>query len=139
MQDENFNHSWIWSFEYHENLLTQLIHSSKDKKEKNWSRNYYSDFETDTILPPHVPYLNCTVFKEGECIHKLCFYGVKSGANLLRFFENGSLSYLHNLKYDASFFINIPWWNTEITERSRTVLQIVMTKYIQKEWFDPKT
>ena len=127
------------TLEYNEKLCSKLIDNSTEKKERKWSRIYYSDFETDTTLSPHVQYLNCTVYREAEYIHKITITGENIGEKLLYYLCNGSLTYFHNLKYDACFFVNCPGWNTEITERSGTVLQIVMTKYEQKEWIDKKT
>lgn len=126
------------TLEFNENLCTKLIDSSEDKKEKKWSRIYYSDFETDPTVSPHVPYLNCTVYREAQFIHKLCFQGENIGEHLLDYLIDGSLTYFHNLKYDACFFINCPGWSTEITERSGTVLQIVMTKYSTKRMERPE-
>ena len=127
------------TLEYNEKLCTRLIDSTKEKNERKWSKIYYSDFETDVSVSPHEPYLNCTVYRNGENIHKISFTGEKIGEKLLDYLDNGSLTYFHNLKYDACFFINSPDWNTEITERLGTVLQIVMTKYQTKNWNDPKT
>ncbi len=116
--------------DYPVELCTKLITTHDwDKKEKKWSRIYYSDFETDPTVSPHEPYLNCTVYREEANIHKVSFIGENSGEKLLNYLWNGSLTYFHNLKYDACFFINTPGWKTEITERTGTVLQIIMLKY----------
>ena len=118
------------TLEYNENLCTKLIDSNDDKKkEKKWTRIYYSDFETDVTVSPHQPYLNCTVYRDGPNIHKISFTGENIGQQLLDYLCKGSLTYFHNLKYDSCFFINTPGWHTEITERSGTVLQIIMIKY----------
>ncbi len=114
---------------YDEALCTKPLESAKEEKE--WSRIYYSDFETDTSISPHKPYLNCTVYRDGPNIHKIQFTGVNIGGQMLDYLQNGSLTYFHNLKYDSCFFINTPGWNTQITERSGTVLQVVMLKYIK--------
>ena len=128
------------SLDYIQELCTDLIDSTEEKKKaKTWTRIYYSDFETDSTVSPHIPYLNCTVYRDGQNIHKLSFTGDDIGKKLLDYLVNGSLTYFHNLKYDACFFINTPDWKTEITERSGTVLQITMTKYIVKEWTDKKS
>lgn len=118
------------SLDYPVDLCTKLIKTHDwDKKEKKWSRIYYSDFETDQTVSPHEPYLNCTVFREEANIHNVSFIGKDSGEKLLNYLWNGSLTYFHNLKYDVCFFINTPGWKTEITERTGTVLQIIMLKY----------
>ena len=128
------------NLEFNEKLCCKLIDSKEEKKkERTWTRIYYSDFETDTTLSPHVPYLNCTIYRDKANIHKINFLGENSGEQLLDYLISGSLTYFHNLKYDACFFINTPGWKTEITERSGTVLQIVMTKYDSRECIDPKT
>ena len=116
--------------DYNEELCTKIIDSNKDKKkEKDWSRVYYSDFETDTTVSPHRPYLNCTVYREGQNIHKISFEGENIDRQLLNYLYNNSLTYFHNLKYDGCFFINTPGWKTQITERTGTVLQVIMLKY----------
>ena len=117
------------SLEYSEELCTKLIGTNEEKKERKWSRIYYSDFETDPTVSPHEPYLNCTIFRDGKNIHKVSFIGSNCGEKLLNYLWSGSLTYFHNLKYDACFFINTSGWETQITERSGTVLQIVMLKY----------
>ena len=115
--------------DYNEELCCKLI-NKEEKKEKEWTEIYYSDFETDVTVSPHKPYLNVTVNLDDE--HKNIivtkFTEGNIGENLLRFLKNGSLTYFHNLKYDACFFINTPGWDTKITERTGTVLQIIMTK-----------
>lgn len=73
------------TLEYNEKLCAKLIDYSNEKKERKWSRIYYSDFETDTTLSPHVPYLNCTVYHEAEYIHKITFYGEYIGEKLLNY------------------------------------------------------
>ncbi len=115
--------------EYDPELCCKLIDSSETKKEREWSRIYYSDFETNTTVSPHMPYLNITVYRTKELIHKMIFDGENIADRLLKSLENNSLIYFHNLKYDACFFINTPGWDVQITERSGTILQIVMTKY----------
>ncbi len=124
---------------YDPSLCCQKIDSTELKKEREWSKIYYSDFETDTTLSPHKPYLNITVFRTGKLIHKLIFEGDQIADRLLKSLDNNSLTYFHNLKYDACFFINTPGWDVQITERSGTILQIVMTKYKEIEGTDKKT
>ena len=125
---------------YNEQLCTEKIDSTQEtKKPKVWSEIYYSDFETNSTVSPHVPYLNCTVYRDGANIHKVNFTGENIGEHLLDYLKSGSLTYFHNLKYDACFFVNTPGWNTQITERSGVVLQIVMTKYAHNEHIHPKT
>ena len=105
----------------------------KEQKEKDWTEIYYSDFETDTTISPHKPYLNCTVHRNKEKIITKTFIGTNIANELLDYLENGSLTYFHNLKYDCCFFINNDGWNVQITERNGTTLQIIMTKYNGKQ------
>ena len=116
------------SLEYNAEQCTRLIENNK-KKQNTWSRIYYSDFETNSTVSPHIPYLNCTIFRDGANIHKISIQGEDCGQKLLNYLWSGSLTYFHNLKYDACFFINTPGWDTQITERSGTVLQIIMTLF----------
>ncbi len=124
---------------YDHDLCTKLIDSSEMKKEREWTKIYYSDFETDTTISPHRPYLNITVYRTKELIHKMIFDGPNISDRLLSSLENNSLIYFHNLKYDACFFINTPGWDVQITERNGTILQIVMTKYKEIEAKDKRT
>ena len=117
--------------DYDVSLCCKPIDSNEDKKPRKWSRIYYSDFETDTTQSPHIPYLNCTVYRTGNQIHKMVFEGENIAERLLKSLESNSLTYFHNLKYDACFFINTPGWDVQITERTGTILQIVLTKYKQ--------
>ena len=114
---------------YDPSLCCKLIDSNDNKKAKEYSLIYYSDFETDTTQSPHLPYLNCTCYRTGKLIHKMVFQGDDIANRLLDSLEHNSLTYFHNLKYDACFFINTPGWNVQITDRNGTILQIVMIKY----------
>ena len=118
---------------YDPNCSCKLIDSKESKKPRDWSRIYYSDFETDTTQSPHRPYLNCTCYRIGKLIHKMVFQGDNIATKLLESLENNSLTYFHNLKYDACFFINTPGWDVQMIERTGTILQIVMTKYKEIE------
>ena len=112
---------------YDEKLCTRAI--SKNIKEKEWTRIYYADFETDTSVSPHIPYLCCVIYRDEnkECKHVLT--GNNTGKDLLDILIDGSLTYFHNLKYDACFFINeAKGWNTKILQRSGTLLQLSLTK-----------
>ena len=114
---------------YDPSLCCKAIDTNEEKKPRDWSRIYYSDFETDTTQSPHRPYLNCTVYRNKNQIHKMIFEGTNIAERLLKSLENNSLTYFHNLKYDACFFINTPGWDVQLIERTGTILQIVLTKY----------
>ena len=57
---------------------------------------------------------------------------------LFFYLKDGSLNYFHNLKYDASFFINRSGWEVRITERTRIILQLIITKYSLYKIVDQK-
>ena len=102
------------------------------KEPIQWSNIYYADFETNITGEKHVPYLCCVCHKENNRTLGIKFTGDSISTELLDYLENNSLTYFHNLKYDACFFINESQndWKIELTQRSGTVLQIVMDKYI---------
>ncbi|KAK8898932.1 hypothetical protein M9Y10_001224 [Tritrichomonas musculus] len=114
--------------EFNEELCCEL-EDDTPKKITEWSKIYYADFETDTTVNPHDPYL-CCVCHKNEC-GKLIgnkFTGENISGQLLNYLQHNSLTYFHNLKYDACFFINDEEWESSVTQRSGTVLQIIMTK-----------
>ena len=113
---------------YDETLCCQLI-DNKTKEPQRWTEIYYSDFETDVTVSPHKPYLNCTVRRSGNEMMFITFVGDTISNDLLNYLKDGSLTYFHNLKYDACFFINTPGWEVRITERTGTILQLILTKY----------
>lgn len=100
---------------------------------KQWSRIYYSDYETNSTVSPHVPYLNCTAWRDGAYIHSISFTGDNINEQLLDYLQDQSLTYFHNLKYDACFFMNTYGWRPKILERAGTILQIIMNKYIDNK------
>ena len=113
---------------YNKELCCEL-EDDTPKKINQWSKIYYADFETDTTTNPHDPYL-CCICHKNEC-GKLIgnkFTGENISSQLLNYLQHNSLTYFHNLKYDACFFINDEEWNSAVTQRSGTVLQIIMTK-----------
>lgn len=116
--------------DYDEKSCCRLINREL-KKPKYFSKIYYSDFETDVTVTPHKEYLNCTVWWENGKLNQAIFEGDEISKNLLDFLESGSLTYFHNLKYDACFFKNVEGWESpSIIERCGTVLQIQMCKVI---------
>ena len=116
---------------YDERLCTREMKITDFKQ--NDRQIYYADFETDVTVSPHHPYLCCVVtMSEGKCYGK-SFKGNNINEQLLNHLRNNSITYFHNLKYDVCFFINTPGWKVNITERSGTVLKVVMCKYSVKD------
>ena len=78
-----------------------------DKAMKKYDHVIYADFESDITVNPHKAYICCAVWRdqEGRGL-KRTFRGYNCGAEFLDFVPNNALVYFHNLKYDASFFIN---------------------------------
>ncbi|KAK8895923.1 hypothetical protein M9Y10_013809 [Tritrichomonas musculus] len=107
--------------------------STNLKKITEWSHIYYADYETDVTVSPHKPYLCCVCDDKNVT----SFTGPDLTSRFLNSLQTNSLTYFHNLKYDACFFINEPGWETQITQRSGTLLQVIMDK--KKTIIDKKT
>ena len=116
---------------YNEELCTKEMKDSEYKPSKR--QIYYADFETDVTVSPHRPYLCCTVTESQGKFFGKTFKGDRINEQLLDFLQNDSITYFHNLKYDVCFFINTSGWKVNITERSGTVLKVVMSKYSAKD------
>ena len=115
--------------DYNDEFCCEL-ESDETKKTAEWSRVYYADFETDVTVSPHEPYLCCVCGKNKDG-KVMCskFEGKSLASRFLDSLQHRSLTYFHNLKYDACFFINEPGWEViNLMQRSGTVLQIMMTK-----------
>ena len=70
----------------------------------------------------------CGKNKEGKIMANQ-FTGENLASRFLDSLQHRSLTYFHNLKYDACFFINEPGWEvSNLMQRSGTVLQIIMIK-----------
>ena len=116
---------------YDESLCTREMKNTEFPNESK--QIYYADFETDVTVSPHKPYLCCVVTQsQNRCFGKT-FKGKNIGSQLLDYLKNNSITYFHNLKYDVCFFINTPGWKVYITERSGTVLKVVMCKYSKRD------
>ena len=112
---------------YSEELCTRPV--SSEFKQKQWSRIYYADFETDPTVSPHEPYLCCIVSQKEGRYERSVLKGPEIGADLLNVLEDNSLTYFHNLKYDACFFINeARGYDVKLLQRSGTLLQVVISK-----------
>ena len=96
------------------------------KKPIEYDHVFYADFESDITVNPHQAYLCCVIGKEQEDLCKKVFKGPMCARQFLEWLPNKSLVYFHNLKYDASFFMNVTpgRYKIKIIERSGTVLQL---------------
>ena len=115
--------------EYDSDLSCKAI-TINDEEPRRYSVIYYSDFETNVSEEVHKPYLNVTTYIENNKPHYKVFTGENIPTRFLASLKHNSLTWFHNLKYDACFFINCPGWEVNITERNGTILQITMYKYI---------
>lgn len=131
-------------FDNHLNDYVDLIYDEKlcckaettdAKKITDWTHIYYADYETDVTGDKHKPYL-CCLCDDKNISH---FDGENLTSEFLNSLTTNSLTYFHNLKYDACFFINEPGWEVQVTQRSGTLLQVVMDRYKTIEVTDPKT
>lgn len=114
---------------YCENLCTRRIEHGSNLK--HYSRIYYADFETDPTVSPHEPYMCCIVGQYQSKYTRKTLTGEHIDTQLLDYLQDGSLTYFHNLKYDACFFTNnAPGYDVKILERTGTVLSIKMTKIV---------
>ena len=104
--------------DYEPKLCTRPIEDSK--KEKIFDHVFYADFESDTSVSPHKAYMCCMVWLKDEEMKHKSFIGDDCATKFLDYLPDNSLIYFHNLKYDASFFMNLQAneWNVKITERS---------------------
>ena len=92
------------SLEYAEEVCCKPV--TDEKTEKEYSVVAYADFESDTSVNPHKAYLCCVVWREGNNVKRISFKGYQCGSRFLEWCPDNSLIYFHNMKYDASFFIN---------------------------------
>ena len=122
------------SLSYDEESCCRL-ESADTKKITEWSHIYYADYETDVTVSPHRPYLICLC----DTKHVVPFTGSNITSRFLNSLKSNSSTYFHNLKYDGCFFIHEPDWETQITQRSGTLLQVVMDQYKWIQVIDPKT
>ena len=100
--------------------------SDKEKKEIEFEHVLYADFESDITVNPHMAYLCCVVGKQEGKICRKSFRGWDCSRKFLEWLPDKSLIYFHNLKYDASFFMNTTpgCYKIKIIERTGTVLQL---------------
>ena len=98
----------------------------KEKNETNYTKIYAADFETTTEGSKHEAYMCCVI---DENSNRKSFISSSCGAALLNHLESGSLTYFHNLGYDASFFIKY----LNVTAIIKSGSQIKLIKGIYKK------
>ena len=106
---------------YDETLCCRPVVDNKKKTE--FKHIWYADFESIINVNPHKAYLCCVVDAHGM---QKVFRGFNCAANFLNSIPNKTLIYFHNLKYDASFFMNVfpNEYRVKIIERTGTILQL---------------
>ena len=108
IKTSEYDNSTLQDYEdldYEESLCCKEV--IDDKPAKEFEYIFYADFESDITVNPHRAYLCCVVWRDKDGRgRKQTFRGYNCGAEFLDFVPNNSLVYFHNLKYDASFFIN---------------------------------
>ena len=109
---------------YAEEFCCKPVENKKKKIEYDYV--FYADFESDINLNPHKAYLCCVVGIQNGAICRKAFKGPWCAKNFLEWLPSKSLVYFHNLKYDASFFMNTTpgKYKIKIIERSGTILQL---------------
>ena len=111
--------------DYNEELCCKLVED--DKKPKEYSYIIYADFESDITTNPHRAYLCCCVWRDKEGRgKKIAFRGYHCASQFLEWVPDNALIYFHNLKYDASFFINVSknTYNVNMIEHSGKVMML---------------
>ena len=111
--------------EYDEELCCKLV--VDDKAPKEYSYIIYADFESDITTNPHQAYLCCCVWRDKEGRgKKVSFKGYHCASQFLEWVPDNALVYFHNLKYDASFFLNVSknTFNINMIEHSGKVMML---------------
>ena len=111
--------------EYSDELCTRPV--LDDKPAKKYDYIIYADFESDITTNPHKAYLCCAVWRDKDGRgKKRTFRGYTCGSDFLDFVPDNSLVYFHNLKYDASFFINqsIGTYNVNMIDHSGKIMML---------------
>ena len=113
---------------YDEELCTR---ECKDiKKEKEFNYVIYADFESDITVNPHRAYLCCAVWEHDGVLMKKVFRGFDCGVHFINWCPHQSLIYFHNLKYDASFFMNVKPndYHVKVIERCGNLMNVVFRR-----------
>ena len=111
--------------EYNEELCCKPV--LDDKPSKQYDYVIYADFESDITVNPHKAYLCCAVWRDKDGRgKKRTFRGYHCGSDFLDFVPDNSLVYFHNLKYDASFFINqsIGTYNVNMIDHAGKIMML---------------
>jgi DNA polymerase elongation subunit (family B) len=96
--------------------------------EKLWSRIYYADFESDPTVNPHKAYLCCVAYAARKSREVKSFKGETMIDDLLDFLWPNSLTYYHNLQYDACFIINkAKDYEISIIKRDSSIKKLILT------------
>jgi hypothetical protein len=120
------------NLDYDTKLCTQKI--TKKCFRQKWSQIYYADFESDVTVNPHRAYLCCIAYqKDGKSFSK-SIKGDHIANELLEFLQHDSLTYFHNLKYDACFFVNrADDYEVNVLQRTGTVIQVILTHRVTQK------
>ena len=96
------------------------------KRNKDFDYVIYADFESDITVNPHQAYLCCAVWVENGVLMKKVFHGFDCGTHFINWCPHKSIIYFHNLKYDASFFMNVKPndYHVKVIERSGNLMQV---------------
>jgi DNA polymerase elongation subunit (family B) len=118
--------------EYDEALCTRkIINKAFDEK---WSQIYYADFETDVTVNPHKAYLCCLAYAADGKQYTKTIKGNRIAQDLLDFLKPDSLTYFHNLKYDACFFVNqADEYDVKVLQRNGTVIELILNHKTEKK------
>ena len=118
----------------YEDLNYDVEHCVRKIEDKRVKQEYeyivYADFESDPTVKPHKAYLCCVVWmdKESGKPYEKTFRGYDCAKKFLQWLPFRTLVYFHNLKYDASFFMNISrGYAVNIMEHGGAIKQIVFT------------
>ena len=119
--------------DYNPALCTRPIQDTK-KEALNFENIWYADFESITSTTPHKAYLCCYISDRG---YKHSFRGFDCAEKFLEAIPDKTLIYFHNLKYDASFFMNVlpNQYKVKIIERTGTILQLQFVCILTKRHF----
>ena len=119
--------------DYNPALCTRPIQDTK-KEALNFQQIWYADFESITCTNPHKAYLCCYISDAG---YKRSFRGFDCAEKFLESIPDKTLIYFHNLKYDASFFMNVlpNQYKVKIIERTGTILQLQFVCILTKRHF----
>jgi hypothetical protein len=123
------------NLDYDAKLCTQKI--TKKCFNQKWSQIYYADFESDVTVNPHRAYLCCIAYQKDDKSFLKSITGTHIANELLEFLQHESLTYFHNLKYDACFFVNkADDYEVNVLQRTGTVIQVVLTHRVTEEETD---